>query len=219
MLPAFSFSTEEKKRHEQGGHLQASIRQQQIYSYLFSGMANQTQRDTLNVLDFGTAYRGASRSFLEGQIGNKAGRSLKLYDPYTRIAPPIYPNVSIIDEHAVFGINAEEFDVINLSYVLCCLDGVEATELLSKIIEQHPDAVLTVFDYVLKNRDKARVLDVLCTKQEMIWRKKMGDDAFFQSRSYYAINELAEVVTDAGGTVLHQEHLSNRQLRACILAN
>ncbi len=68
MLSAFSFSTEEKKRHEQGGHLQASIRQQQIYSDLFSDMANQTQRDTLNVLDFGTAYRGASRSFLEGQI-------------------------------------------------------------------------------------------------------------------------------------------------------
>lgn len=154
------------------------------------------------VLDFGTGRCGAGRVFLEPRIA-KLGGELHLYDPHADILPSCYNGTMAVKGSSVYGPQKEEYDIVNLSYVLGTMPEAVAGAVLRELRANQPRAVFVVVDYILRYRSKAKVLDTLTTDSEMRIRKEEGEERFAAMRSQHDVASLSGMIKSAG---LHRVH-------------
>ncbi|HAI98644.1 TPA: hypothetical protein DCL30_03875 [Candidatus Peribacteria bacterium] len=198
-----------------GRHLEAYIMQEKIYRAIVQ--VRHRSKAALELLDFGCGVRGISRVILEG-VSHDTDR-LHLFDPYANIMPSPQSNVHIASTQDVHGDNRIPFDVVSLSYVLCCIETEEqAHSLLRKLRLSQPQAVTVIIDYTLRNRSNMEVLHLLNSREEQKWKESMGKDSFAETRRRFTPASLEAFVRDAGYDVLgHAAPLDQEAIRCAVL--
>ncbi|MDD5026431.1 MAG: hypothetical protein PHH13_03580 [Candidatus Peribacteraceae bacterium] len=198
-----------------GRHYEAYLKQEGIYAAILRH--RHRHKKELDLLDFGCGVRGVSRVILE-EISNSRDR-LHLFDPYANIMPSPQPNVRIASAQDVHGDNRIPFDVVSLSYVLCCMETEQARPLLRKLRFSQPQAITVIIDYTLQERSNMEVLQLLNSHEEQRWKKGMGEDSFAETRRRFTPASLEAFVRDAGYDVMgHAAPLDQETIRCAILA-
>jgi hypothetical protein len=133
-------------------------------------------------------------------LTNLKGRedTLHLFDPYVAIEVPRSPRVRIANTQDVYGDRRLPFDIVNLSYVLCCMRPLDALSALRSLRGSHPHATIVIVEYTLAHRSKMEVLSLLTSDEEMKWRRLMGEDAFAETRRQFSPESLAFLLQFAG---------------------
>lgn len=173
------------------------------------------KRGSITAIDFGSGRYGFGRAALHSMIPPQNG-SIMLYDPYVNIEPSHRPHARIVRPEEIVSIDPESIDWVNLTYVLSHMQTFnEAEHLLTDLKARFPKAVITVCDYLLKNRDRAHQIDVLTqTKAERDEREAMNDDeAFIGLHARHTLDSLVDVQRKAGYTVLHAQNLGKEASR------
>ncbi len=176
-----------------GSHMEAFFN----YEGICRGMMDMIRKKTggLKILDFGTGHYGMGRAVMEPNM--KSGEELALYDPSADIANPIRSDrVHIVGEREAMLSGGVDFDMVNISYVLCHLEPEEARRILQDLVFAHPNAKFLVTDYVLKGRENLLVL--LNAHEEEKWKKRMGSEEFDRTHSRFDAESLESVLVDGG---------------------
>lgn len=153
------------------------------------------------VLDFGCGQKGLSRSYWSVILRNEPGSRLFLYDPAFQSEgvqghiPEFATPISELD-----GIRQEtgEIDIVNLSYVLCLLEINQAAVLIQQINRIYPEARLLIADYILKNRSRADVLNLLTTESELEWLGRLGENNFVETHTRFNLWDLFILARQGG---------------------
>ncbi len=185
--------------HEHGHHTHAYYEQ----VALFHAVANTQRRRRalardprpIEALDYGTGWQGVSRVILEGVLS--AREQLFLYDKFAAIKPSRMPNVHQATPEDIFS-GWKQFDIISISYVMCCMDPLEARAMLANLQEAQQSAQYVIVDYTLRGRTREDVLALLTSNQEMKWRHHMGEDEFARTRMQHTPASLAALTQSAG---------------------
>lgn len=196
--------------HNVACHMEAAMNQQDIYRQKIDRYGNS------NVLDFGCGPTGAGRTFIEFEIMETRNR-LSLFDPGANITPSTHKNVSIVSTEQVFGPNRDQFDIVNISYVLCLMEPNEARETLEKLREAHSSASFIIIDYTLQGRSQMEVQQLLIADTEKKWREKLGEDEFHRTHTRFSPECLSELVRDSGISHDQPKPLDKKNLRAFII--
>jgi len=179
---------------QKAGHDQAFMFQTDLTRNLIH--THHQRKPNLNLLDYGCGRRGVQRVIFEGT--KQDCDQLALFDPFADIFPPRTDNVSIVKRSEIFGDNRIPFDIVALSYVLCCVSPDEGKRILHALQLLQPQAQLLVVDYTLNNRSQMEVLDLLASQEEMKWRDSMGEEDFATTRRRFTRESLAQFIYDAG---------------------
>ena len=198
-----------------GRHFEAYINQETLYRRVLE-MLHQI-RDKLNILDFGCGPHGVGRMLLRSL--KKKDDKLYLFDPHATIEPSRDPNEFIATKQDVYGDARIPFDIVNLSYVLCCMEPIDAIYALKNLKASHSKAMLAIVDYTLRNRSEIEVLQLLTSHEEMKWRRHMGDEAFAHTRRQFTPESLEHLIRMAGYSLLECAiPLDKAGIRAAIVA-
>lgn len=197
-----------------GRHFEAYLNQDTLYRDVLA-VQHQT-RKRLNILDFGCGPHGTGRMLLRNLKEPQDG--LHLYDPYANIEQPRVPNEFIATRQHVFGDNRIAFDIVNLSYVLCCMRPTDGRDALEQLRWAHPGASLVVVDYTLQTRSQAEVLQLLNSTEEMKWRRRMGEEAFASTRRQFTPESLQWLVRLSGYVPQETRPLDAAGMRAGLVA-
>ncbi|MDD4318779.1 MAG: hypothetical protein PHW10_00405 [Candidatus Peribacteraceae bacterium] len=174
------------------------------------------QNDPVEVLDFGTGENGVSRIIFQSILTNR-GR-LALFDkPDVPIHFPRDAHVRIAQAHEVYGYPMPPFDLVNLSYVLCCLGNEDPALTLLLLQEYHRRALFSVVDYTMRGRSREETLALLNSASERRWQKRMGEDAFVAARTRHTADSLRSLLEDASFDIMQQESLDSLGLRTAFL--
>ncbi|OIO53278.1 hypothetical protein AUJ46_05375 [Candidatus Peregrinibacteria bacterium CG1_02_54_53] len=192
MTDVFEAATPNTK--QPAGHEEAFFRQTAQTQSLID--ERRIHKPNLDLLEYGCGWRGAQRVILEG-IKTFHDR-LALYDPHVEIRPPTCPNERIVDHAEIFGPGRRAFDIITLSYVLCCVSPKTGMGILQSLRAAQPQADMLIVDYTLNNRSQMEVLDLLTSREEMKWREAMGEQEFAETRRQFSPETLAEFVRSSG---------------------
>jgi hypothetical protein len=195
--------------HDVACHMEAAMNQQDIYKKKID------TNGEANILDFGCGPTGAGRAFIECQIMGTRNK-LSLFDPGANINPSNYNNVSVVNTEQVFGPNRDQFDIVNISYVLCLMEPREARETLERLKEKHSSASFIIIDYTLDGRSKMDVQNLLVADTEKRWRQKLGEEEFYRTHSRFSPESLSELVNTAGIQHSGTRPLDKKNLRASI---
>lgn len=182
-------------RGDIGGHYEACSIQHRIYAEAITSLSKDRERP-LNILDFGCGVRGSGRVLIAGIISGTAHR-LSLLDPFASIKKPRNQRTTIKSTTEVFE-GTERFDLINLSYVLCCIDPKAVTEILRTLKIQNPTAAFTIIDYILKGRARNEVLRLLDSAWEKKCFNRQSDGDFVEQHMRFDESLLINLVQDAG---------------------
>jgi hypothetical protein len=178
------------------------------------------ERGSITAIDFGSGHYGFGRMALHSVIQPPSG-SIMLYDPFVEIEPSTRSHTRIVEQDEIPSIHPETIDWVNLTYVLSHLKTFDDAEhLLADLRTRFPRAVITVCDYLLKNRDRAHQLDVLTqSNAERKERDAMRDDeAFIGLHARHTLDSLLEVQRAAGYTILHAQSLGRHASRGLSFA-
>lgn len=198
------------------GHEQAFLRQTKLTEALLQ--TYHRRESDLNLLDYGCGVRGVQRVIFEGK---KSIRDrLALFDPHAHIVPPATPDVRTVQWHEIFGPDRTTFDIIALSYVLCCVSPEEGRYILRDLRACQPQARLLIVDYTLATRSRMEVLQLLTAREEMKWRDRMGDTAFAETRRRFTRETLEDFVRSAGHDILgHAAPLDDAGIRSAVVTH
>jgi hypothetical protein len=204
---------------EKGCHFEAFQAQGRLYRDQVERLRRENLGHALTLLDFGSGPYGCGRGLLEASGFLVHEDRLALFDPGTAIRPSCSPHVHIINEDDVFGPQAPSYDLINISYVLCLLEPDEARKILEHLRARHPQATITIIDYVLQGRTQADVLGLLTADEERNWIKKQGAEEFYRTHTRFTIESLAALVRDALHLIQSgmQRYLDRARLRAAVI--
>lgn len=180
------------------GSLDAFQRQSDLTEAILS--THHCEKLALDLLDYGCGWRGAQRVIFEGTKRNID--RLSLFDPFCAIHPPKEPQERIVTTEEIFADNRIAFDIIALSYVLCCTTPEEGRRILSALREHQPQAQLLIVDYTLHHRSQMEVLNLLTAQEELKWRERMGDAEFSSTRRRFTVESFEEFVRSAGYPIL-----------------
>jgi len=206
--------------YRRAGHCEAAANQLRLYGREVAHLHRQQEQEgPISILDFGSGEKGVGRMFLEETVRHTEDR-LMLYDPEADIASPMHKQVSIVSSKNVFGDNAEHFDIVHLSYVLCCMEPHEAHRALRSLQEAHPNASWIIIDYVLSGRNALEVLGLLQSREERKWIKRLGEEEFVRVHTRFSVDSLVELVRQSGISVLNDnvEFLDGAHMRVAITA-
>lgn len=169
----------------------------------------------LEVLDFGTGPCGTSRVILQSILETR-GR-LALFDKQSVvIEPPLRPHVHIAPEYDVYGYPNPDFDLISLSYVLCCLGETDPALTLLTLREYHRTSLMTIVDYTMKNFPRNAVLRLLNTHAEQEWMRR-DQDHFVEARTQFTPQSLRTFAEQCGYDVIVQQPLDPIGIRSALL--
>lgn len=175
-----------------GAHLEAFFNFQDICLGLMDDIRAKTGH--LNILDFGSGRYGVGRAVMEPKMN--PGEELALYD-LNPISSPIRPDIAhIVGEHEALRYTNGRFNMVNLSYVLCHMEPVEARMILSDLAFAHPNAQFLVTDYVLRGREE--LLPFLDSSQEQKWRERQGNEEFRRTHVRFDPNSLEKLMIESG---------------------
>ncbi len=166
--------------------------QENLYRQVLQEAASKNRR-LPNVLDFGSGKRGTGRVLMD-PILSREGGGLDLYEPFDTVSPSFNKDTKQVDDDAVFGPRRKEYDIVNISYVLCTMPPDEAGALLIRLREAQPQASYIIVDYILKNRTRDEVTSVLQTDSEKQWMARSGVDAFLATRGQHDVATFAELL-------------------------
>ncbi|MFH1444356.1 MAG: hypothetical protein ABIG34_03125 [Candidatus Peregrinibacteria bacterium] len=192
-----TFEAATSQTEQPAGHEEAFLQQTALTRSLID--EHHVHRPNLNLLEYGCGWRGVQRVILEGIKANHD--RLALFDPHAKIRSPEWPNERIVDRAEIFGHNRIPFDIITLSYVLCCVSPEEGQRILQSIRISQPQSSVLIVDYTLKNRSQMEVLALLTSREEMKWRNSMGEEEFAETRRQFTPETLEEFVRSAGHNV------------------
>lgn len=196
------------------GSLDAFLRQTELTEAMLH--THHQCKSDLDLLDYGCGWRGAQRLIFEG-VKRDIDR-LALFDPLCDIHPPREPQERIVTEEEILDPRGTLFDVIALSYVLCCVTPDEGRRILSTLHTAQPQAQLLVVDYTLQNRSQMEVLQLLTTREEWKWRQRMGDEDFATTRRRFTVDSLEQFVRSTGYQVQgHAAPLDAFAVRAAVV--
>jgi len=198
----------------EAGHTEAYLRQCALTGALID--SHHQRKQELNLLDFGCGWRGVQRVIFEG-MKNTRDR-LALFDPLCEIYPPRSPNERIVEMPEIFSANSIPFDIVALSYVLCCMTPEEGKRILHDLHVFQPQAQLLIVDYTLQNRSQMEVLQLLTSREEMKWRQRMGDQRFASTRRRFTAESFEGFVRAAGHQLQgHAAPLDDFGMRAAVM--
>jgi hypothetical protein len=176
-----------------------------------------TRNGSVGVLDYGTGRYGVGRAVLESLT--KDSGHLYLYDPHTDIERSTRDNVDIVPFYLdPKSHKLPHVDLVNLSYVLCCMSAEEAEITLESLRMSYPHAIFTVVDYILAHRSKTQVLTLLNTNQERNWLEQMGEDSFLETHMRFDFDSLIHLIRGTSYEILHAEELDDGPFRTGIIA-
>lgn len=181
-----------------GRHYEAYCNQERLYQAVLA--AQHHLRGALKILDFGCGEEGVSRVILRGSMGD--ADTLFLYDPEARIHPPRDQRERIASGQNVYGDQRIPFDIVTLSYVLCCMEPQELLPTLQHLRTSQPQAVMIIVEYVLCGRSSLEILGLLTANEEMKWRAYMGEDHFVETRERFTRESLETLLRKAGFSLL-----------------
>ncbi len=172
---------------------QTFLRMQDFYESTMSNIRREI--GAINALDFGTGRYGVGRSLIEPSL--EKDEQIALYDPFAQISDPAHPDLAhIADEQEAFGEGPRQFNLVNLSYVLCLMEPSEARDVLNRLSSAHPNARFVVVDYVLRGREE--LVKQLDSAAENKWRQKMGDAEFNRTHCRFDESSLEELLSMNG---------------------
>ncbi|MDO8469078.1 MAG: hypothetical protein Q7S29_04960 [Candidatus Peribacter sp.] len=198
----------------EAGHEEAYTRQCELTRALIH--THHQRKPDLDLLDYGCGWRGVQRVIFEGT--KNACDRLALFDPICDIHQPRSPNERIVENPEIFSANSIPFDLVALSYVLCCVTPEEGKRILHDLHVLQPQAQLLIVDYTLKNRSQMEVLNLLTSREETKWRQRMGDQSFASTRRRFTAESFEEFVHAAGHRIQgHAAPLDTFGIRAAVL--
>ena len=159
-------------------------------------------RSSLCVLDYGSGNEGVSSSQLPFRL--RGHDRLFLYDR-ERLTPKDDPGVYIARLNDIFGYTREQFDLINISYVLCLMEQDKAIATLEALRSQQEEAVLAVTDYTLLTCHPQVFLDTFNCTQEKKWQEILGIHEFYRTHARFSAETLADLVRESGYVVEEDE--------------
>ncbi len=199
---------------EPSGHEQAYLHQKALTGALIR--TRHMRRPALDLLDYGCGWRGVQRVIFEST--KETRDRLALFDPFVQIRPSQTDDVYVAGEREIFGDNRTHFDIVGLSYVLCCVSAEEGQKILRTLHARQPWAQLLIVDYTLHNRSRMEVLALLTAQEEMKWRRRMGEDDFVATRRRFTRHSFEQFVRDAGYDILgHAAPLDRFGIRAAVV--
>jgi hypothetical protein len=176
------------------------------------------QVNSVGVLDYGTGHYGVGRAIFESLVRNKPGH-LYLYDPHTSVEESARNDIDVIPFYLdPLNHKLPNIDIINLSYVLCCMDRDEAEITLKSMRMAYPQATLTVIEYILAGRGDVEVLHLLDTNQERMWQQQIGEERFLETRRSFSQDSLSELLESTSYNVHNLELLDDGPYRIGIVA-
>lgn len=174
-----------------GRHYQAYESQLRLYRAVLD--TTRGRGKALNVLDFGCGRLGVSRVILQHRLETRD--RLHLYDPSACIDPPRDPHVRVASEAEIFGPQRTRFDLMALSYVLCCIPPQEVHGLLQRLRDAQPQARGVFVDYTLADHSEEEVLRLLHADEERNWLKKLGREEFITVHRRFTRDSLLRLVS------------------------
>ncbi len=184
--------------HQRFSHTH-DLPQELFESYRFLLQKERVERlHRLRIVDVGTGRKGIARLLLQNAIAHDD--SLELYDPQTPIAQPgkKYPNVHVTDAAALEH-EAASFDVVSLSFVLCCKSDAEQISILRELREKFPKASLFLLEYILQGRHD--VHDILRTDHAAAHQCDLTNQEFSHLHSRFTLASLVHFVEEQGWNV------------------
>ncbi len=171
------------------------------YGILLRQIRQEKLHGPLRLLDYGTGRKGLARLFLEQH--KLPEDQLDLYDPHAQIHPPAKSdrNVRIITQRELMRAPAP-YDVVTLSFVLCCLEPQERSVILSALSASHPQAHLLVLEYILKQHDRAAVCALL-QREAKAYHRQLEDPAFLDRHTALDLAGLANLLEENRWQVWH----------------
>ncbi|MFH0851885.1 MAG: methyltransferase domain-containing protein [Candidatus Peregrinibacteria bacterium] len=193
-----------------GGHFEAYDNQRRLYEAVLATARN--KGSALEVLDFGCGRLGVSRVILQYLMHTRD--RLHLYDPAALIESPRDANVRVASEEEIFGPQRTRFDVMTLSYVLCCVPPRDVFELLKRLKTAQPQARGVFVDYTLADRSETEVLRFLNAQEERSWLEKLGRDEFIAVHRRFSRDSLERLLSSHFHVMGHAAPLDKQGVRA-----
>jgi hypothetical protein len=193
-----------------GGHFEAYDNQLKLYRAVLTTVRRNGK--ALEILDFGCGRLGVSRVILQYLMQTRD--RLHLYDPLALIEPPLDGNIRIASEKEIFGPERTRFDVIALSYVLCCIPPEDVPPLLQNLKTAQPQARGLFVDYTLADRSDAEVLRLLNAQEERYWLERLGRDDFITVHRRFTRESLEHLLSSHFRVMGHTAPLDKLGIRA-----
>lgn len=193
---------------KQGCHDRAYYNQRELYESTVNMLRNHKKAadtsETIEALDFGTGPYGVARMILGNVLSSRLDH-LSLFDPYAEVRKPRRNNEKEITGDKIYGPMPTRFDIISLSYLLCCMEPEKAQKMLQGLLQAQHDATYIFIDYTLQGMTREQVLALLVSDREIKWRTDMGDDDFFRTRTQHTRASLAALVQSSGFELIGNE--------------
>ncbi len=198
--------------YREGRHMQAYLRMQELYRKRMGSVRR--REGAVHALDFGTGEDGVARGILDTYV--EPGDTVSLYDPAAKIAPP-RKHERVVGREEVFGPMPAGVNVVSIAFVLSLLEPHEARNTLRALREAHPDAEFIIVDYLLKGR--LDLAELLVAKEEVKWRRSIGDAEFVRTRTRFDVGELCNMLGDSGMPVCESDvqPLDDKSMRGAVV--
>lgn len=179
------------------------------------------ERGYVSVLDVGSGRYGSGRVNLENAL-IKIPSKIMLHDPHESVQPSYNAKTVVIDDRELTRLHEDEIDWINLSYVLSHVGDMRAAvDTVIGLTSRFPNAMVTVTDYTLKDRDKSTAMDVLTqTNVERQERMLFADDeAFLATHMAHTKYTIEKILTNcAFMRLIESAHTDGANARAFVAA-
>ena len=199
-----------------GYHWSAYDMQESLYATTVQS-CRRNGSESVDALDFGAGPYGVSRMILEHVLDLRRDH-LALFDPYTPITQPTKHHVTEVSEDEIYSLTHAPFDIISVSYILCCMEPCRAKIMLAKLQKAQRAATYMFVDYTLRGMTRKDVLALLTAREEMKWRAHMGEDTFARTRTQHTRASLAALIHESGLRVLTHESLDPKGYRTGVVA-